>query len=346
MCIRDRINSTSAFVPRTVFNLGYDYLKRTNSYVLNSFRGSAGYVWKESIRKEHDLRPIAINYVQPSNVTKTYEELAMTDRTLLKAIEKQFTLGTTYRYTYSTTSMTERLNTWYFMGGADISGNTLGLLMGANVREGRSKEILGGQFSQYVKVEEDLRYFRRIGRNLRWGTRFIAGLGYAYGNSVNLPFVKQFFVGGTNSVRAFRARSIGPGSYYAPLDPKSNEAFTADQSGDIKLEMNTELRAKLYKFIHGAVFVDAGQIWLLNQSLDPEAYKAGATFGKDFLKDIAMGGGLGVRIDVSFFVLRLDLATPFYKPWLRSWVLDEFAIGKKSWRRENLIWNLAIGYPF
>ena len=344
-----QIQSTSAFVPRTIFTLGYDYLKRSKSYVLNSFRGSAGYVWKENVRKEHDLRPITINYVHPSNVTSEYQEIALSDRTLLKAIEQQFTFGPSYRFTYSTTSQTERLNTFYYRGGLDMSGNIVGLITGANIRAGKESKIFNAAFSQFIKVENDFRYFRRLGRNYSWANRFIAGYGYAYGNSVNLPFVKQFFVGGTNSVRAFRARSIGPGSYYAPNDPRTTGGFTADQSGDIKLEANTELRAKLYKFIYGAVFVDAGQIWLLNQNIDPAAYKEGAVISKDFLKDIAAGTGIGVRLDVNFFVLRLDVATPLYKPWLSEsnpWSIKDFNIGNKSWRQENIVWNLAIGYPF
>src|SRR5690606_1896536 len=94
-------------------------------------------------------------------------------------------------------------------------------------------------------------------------SRLIAGVGYPYGNSSELPFIRQFFIGGTNSIRAFRARSLGPGSYNPNVDASS---FLPDQSGDIKLEFNTEYRAKLFSVVHGAVFVDAGNIWLMNKN--------------------------------------------------------------------------------
>ncbi len=341
--------STSAFLPRTKFSTGYDYLFRTNSYVLNSIRASAGYYWKESIRKEHELKVLDMNYVQPINVTNLYDSLAALDPTLNKAIEKQFTLGSIYKFKYTTTMLGQRFYTMYFQGGADISGNIPGLLSGANVKEGKEIKLFGGAYSQYIKVDGDYRAYIRFSEGLKLANRISAGYGFAYGNSVNLPFVKQFIIGGSNSIRAFQARSIGPGTYYAPLDPRTASNFTADQGGDIKLELNTELRAKLYKIVYGAVFVDAGNIWLLNQSIDPEQDKPGALFTKDFLNQLAVGTGIGLRFDLNFLVLRTDLAFPLRKPWYPEgsrWVLNEFALGNATWRRENLNFLIAVGYPF
>jgi outer membrane protein assembly factor BamA len=149
-------------------------------------------------------------------------------------------------------------------------------------------------------------------------------------------------VGGTNSVRAFRARSFGPGSYQAPL---TSSSFLPDQSADLKLEFNTEYRAKIYGLVKGALFVDAGNIWLLNA--DPN--KVGAEISKDFMKQIAVGAGAGLRFDFSFLILRTDLALPLRKPYLlerQRWVIDDINFKSGSWRKENLILNIAIGYPF
>ncbi|MBL7757791.1 MAG: BamA/TamA family outer membrane protein, partial [Chitinophagaceae bacterium] len=171
--------------------------------------------------------------------------------------------------------------------------------------------------------------------------RLIIGASVPYGNSLALPFVKQFFAGGNNSVRAFRSRSLGPGSYAQP----ATSNFLPDQSGDIKLELNSELRAQLFSIVHGAVFVDAGNIWLYND--DPA--KPGAQFSSHFLKELAVGAGVGLRFDISFLVLRFDLAFPLRKPSLpdgQRWVLEKIALGKSSWRKENLIFNIGIGYPF
>lgn len=310
---------------------------------------SAGYFWKESIRKDHELKVIDVNYVQPINVTDLYTSLAEADPTLNRAIEKQFTLGTVYRFNYTTTMLAQRFYTMYFQGTADISGNIPGLIRGANVKEGREIRLFGGAYSQYVKVEGDYRAYLRLSEGVKLANRITAGYGLAYGNSVNLPFVKQFIIGGSNSVRAFQARSIGPGTYYAPDDPRTTNNFTADQGGDIKLELNSELRAKLYRIVYGALFVDAGNIWLLNQSLDPEQDKPGALFTKDFANQLAVGTGIGLRFDLNFLVLRTDLAFPLRKPWYPEgsrWVLHEFAMGDRNWRKENLNFLIAVGYPF
>jgi len=173
-------------------------------------------------------------------------------------------------------------------------------------------------------------------------SRVIVGLGLPYGNSTILPTSKQFVVGGTNSIRAFRARSLGPGSY---LNTITTNNYLPDQSGDFKLEFSTEYRAKLFSIVRGAAFVDAGNIWLVNA--DPN--KPGAEFSKDFMKEIAVGAGVGLRFDVSFFILRTDLALPLRKPYLpegERWVIKDIDFGSGAWRKDNLILNIAIGYPF
>ncbi|WP_300567079.1 BamA/TamA family outer membrane protein, partial [Flavobacterium sp.] len=155
-------------------------------------------------------------------------------------------------------------------------------------------------------------------------------------------FIKQFFIGGTNSIRAFRSRSIGPGSYRPETESGS---FLPDQSGDVKLELNTEYRTKLFSIVKGAVFVDAGNIWLMHKNPD----KPGAEFSKKFMEQIAVGTGLGLRFDLSFLMLRTDFAFPLRKPYLEDghrWVIDQINFGSGSWRKENLVFNLAIGYPF
>jgi len=197
-------------------------------------------------------------------------------------------------------------------------------------------------FSQYAKIENDFRFYHKLSDRTSLATRFIAGVAYPYGNSDHVPFVKQFFVGGSNSIRAFRARTLGPGSY----DPRvQNASFYFDQSGDVKLELNAEYRAKIFKFLNVAAFADAGNIWLINK----DATRPGAEFSKDFLSEIAIGAGLGLRLDFSILVLRLDLAMPLRLPYLpkrERWIVDDINFGDRQWRKDNLILNIAIGYPF
>ena len=337
------LNTKGGFVPKTNILLAYDLLNKQKLYSLNSFRASYGYTWKRIPSKEHQFNPISINYVQPVNVTDIYRAAIDTNPTLQKAIDKQFILGSNYSFTYNPQNGNGQPKGIYFNGNLDLSGNIAGLVSGADLRTGKTVSILGADFSQYVRADIDLRYYGKTGKNSVWANRMIVGVGYPYGNSSSLPFIKQFFIGGNNSIRAFRSRSLGPGTYLGTRD--SINRFFPDQSGDIKIELNTEYRAKLFSVINGAVFVDAGNIWLYNK--DPQ--KPGAEFTSQFLNQFAVGTGVGLRADVTFLVLRLDLAFPLRKPWLpdgQRWVIDQINFGDGSWRRDNLLLNIAIGYPF
>ncbi len=336
-------NTRGGFVPTTHIQLAYDLLNKQKLYLLNSFRAEYGYDWKENLRKEHQLNPISITYVQPVNVTAIYRAAIDTNPTLQKAIDKQFILGSNYTYTYNPLTGNETPSGIYFSGTLDLSGNIAGLASGANIRNGKTVTIFNAAFSQYVKAETDFRYYVKTGKHSVWANRLLLGVGYPYGNSSSLPFIKQFFIGGNNSIRAFRSRSLGPGTYLASKD--SITKFLPDQSGDMKLEINTEYRAKLFSVINGAVFVDAGNIWLYNK--DP--LKPGAEFTGKFLQQLAVGTGVGLRADITFLVLRLDVAFPLRKPWLpagQQWVINQIDLGSGTWRSNNLVLNIAIGYPF
>lgn len=337
-----KMESSSEFVPKTKATIKYEYQKRTLLYALNSFNTSFGYIWKDNIRKEQQLNFVDITYVSPNNVSSEYRADILADPTLGKVIEKQLIFGPTYSYTFTNTMLKLKKNTFYFNGKADLAGNITGLLMGANTKQGNTKKIFDVPFSQYIKVEADFRHYLKLGTESVLASRVFVGAGFAYGNSTSLPTIKQFIVGGTNSIRAFRARSLGPGSYQAPLISNS---YLPDQSGDLKLELNTEYRAKIYGLMKGALFVDTGNIWLLNA--DPN--KPGAEISKDFMKQIAVGAGAGLRFDFSFLILRTDLAFPLREPYLpegQRWLINSINFGSGSWRKENLILNIAIGYPF
>src|SRR6185503_14498533 len=170
------------------------------------------------------------------------------------------------------------------------------LITGVKVSAENPQLIFGSPYSQYSRFDIDARYYRVFPKLNKIATRLIAGVGFPYGNSDALPYIKQFFIGGSNSIRAFRARTLGPGSY----PPPSADSITfLEQAGDIKLEVNGEYRFNLVSIIKGAVFVDAGNIWLLHD--DP--LRPGGVFLPDkFLSQMAVGTGLGVRADASFFV--------------------------------------------
>jgi len=336
------VKGSSEFVPRTKATLRYEFQNRTQLYSLNSFNASFGYLWRENRRKEHQLNVMDITYVSPNNVTPEYLAEIEKDESLGKVIEKQLIFGPVYQYTYTNTMQKRKKNTIYFNGELDLAGNVTGLLTGANIKKKDTVKIFDVPLSQYVKFRTDFRHYLKLGKETELASRIIVGAGLPYGNSSVMPSSKQFVSGGTNSIRAFRARTLGPGSFRNMV---TDSTYLPDQSGDLKLEFSTEYRAKLFSIVKGALFVDAGNIWLLNE--DPN--KPGAKFSKDFMKEIAVGAGVGLRFDLSLLILRADLAIPLRKPWLpenERWVIDDIDFGSNIWRKDNLMLNIAIGYPF
>lgn len=332
--------STAAFIPKTITSLSYQLLSRDTIYKLNSFKAEYGYNWKESLFKEHNLNPASINLVMP---TKRDEEalnlLYQQNPGLEYTLQNQFIIGSNYSFTYTNQMQEHRRHNLYFFGGLETGGNLWGLF----VPKGNhgEKRLFNIPLTQFVRVETDLRNYYKITPTLTWANRLNLGYGYAYGNSTSLPFVRQFFAGGTNDIRAFRARSLGPGTYQVPTT-----SVFADQSGDVKMMVNSELRFKLVSILHGAAFVDAGNIWLRKEDTN----RPGSAFKlKNALDEFAVGTGVGLRVDATIFVIRLDGAFPIRKPFLpkgQRWVVDEVDFSDKAWRRDNLILNIGIGYPF
>jgi len=344
-----KFSSTNAYVPKTIVSASYQLLSRGSLYNLNSIKGEFGYNFRENKYKEHTFNPISINYVQPSKQNET--KLDSLYRIGLRGVlERQFIIGSNYNFTFTNQMEEQRRNNLYFGGDIETGGNVWGLFAGKD-DQGR-KSVLKTPLTQFIRLETDLRDYFKIRPNVVWANRLNLGYGYAYGNSAALPFVRQFFAGGSNDIRAFRARSLGPGTYKLP------DTVFADQGGDIKLMLNTELRFKIVSVLHGALFADAGNIWLRKEDLGAPATgttpeippRPGSGFKfKNALSELAVGTGAGLRVDATIFVIRLDVAFPLRKPYLpegQRWVADEIDFGSKTWRKENLIYNIGIGYPF
>jgi outer membrane protein assembly factor BamA len=223
------------------------------------------------------------------------------------------------------------------------------LLSGASNGRSDFAKITSINYSQYVKLDLEYKHYFNLNHATLVG-RAYGGLGIPYGHSDVLPYIKQFTAGGPNSLRGWRLRSLGPGAY---LDPNLNNPNTfIDQTGEMKLEGNVEFRFDIFKMfggflmLKGAAFVDAGNIW--NLYSDPN--KPGSEFKlNQFYQEIAVSSGLGLRLDFSYAVLRLDFATPLKVPYLPDrygWIVHTIHPFDKSWRKNNLIFNFAVGYPF
>ncbi|WP_231425090.1 BamA/TamA family outer membrane protein [Pedobacter sp. Leaf250] len=341
-------NSTTAFIPKTIASLSYQMLNRGSEYTLHAFKGEFGYNFKENLYKEHNLNPISVSYVSTTFPSDTTRNRLFAENPLLRTtLENQFIIGSSYNFTYTNQMETNRRNNTFFYGALETGGNLWGTFIPKDDEGKRS--IFNVPLSQFVRVEADLRDYYKITRNLTWANRLNLGYGYAYGNSTSLPFVRQFFAGGSNDIRAFPARTLGPGTYKVPDD-----ALFADQGGDIKLMLNSELRFKIVSILYGALFVDAGNIWLRKEDTGIPGTTNNGRPGSEFkfknvLNELAVGTGAGLRVDASIFVVRLDVAFPVRKPYLaegQRWVFDDIAFGNKDWRRQNLIFNIGIGYPF
>ncbi len=327
-------------VPKTKISLGTEFQDRRGLYRLNSVSSSYGYFWNANRFVYHEINPISLNFVNLSRTTPEFDEILDRNPFLRLSFEQQFIAGITYSFAYNQLMDKFRTHSIYFGANLDIAGAGLNL---ANelVNSQNPNRFLGFDYAQYNKGDLDFRYYIRFTESNLLVSRIFGGLGLPYGNSVSLPFVKQYFSGGPNSVRAFRIRSLGPGSY---IPDQANVAGFFDQAGDIRIEANVEYRFPITSFLKGAVFADAGNVWLVNEN---EALPGGQ-FSSDWMQELGVGVGAGLRVDVDFFVIRFDLATPVRRPHLpegERWE-KSFRIGEGDWRRENLVFNFAIGYPF
>jgi outer membrane protein insertion porin family len=333
------------YTPQTRFAMSYNFTRRMDYFDLRNFQFNFGYKWRKDLKSSHELNPVSISNTELMNESQTFKDLLVSNPILKKSYEEQFVAGASYAYTYNEQTISKKTTQFYVNFTAETAGNVfsaISTISGEQPAADNPSSILGSVYAQFMRFSADARMYRNFSHKQQLALRLIAGVGKAYGNSATLPYGKQFFSGGPNSIRAFPINSVGPGNY---LQSTTTGGFL-QLGGDIKLEMNAEYRFDIYSFLKGAFFIDAGNVWL--QSSNPAT--TGSAFSiNTFMDEMAVGTGIGLRVDVSFFVLRFDLATPLRKPWLSSgnrWVLSEFNPFESQWRKENLMLNVAIGYPF
>jgi outer membrane protein insertion porin family len=329
-----KFENANAF--KTHFSLSYNYLKRVNYFDMRTFQIVAGYRWKPATFQEMELNPVQVSYTSLANQSETFTALLLANPFLKKSYEEQFIAGGTFSFTFDDQPGSQRKLQHFVRVAAETAGNLFSLV------NGKSTTLLGSAYAQFSKLSIDGRVYYTFADKNKIVLRMFAGAGVPYGNSSVLPYSKQFFSGGPNSIRAFAINSLGPGTYHQDT---GTEGFL-QLGGDIKLEANTEYRFTIYKFLKGAFFLDAGNCWLIKSndalSIKPFSFST-------FMDELAVGAGFGLRMDVSFFILRFDLATPLRKPWStgsNKWVMNQTNLVSSTWRRENLILNVAIGYPF
>jgi outer membrane protein insertion porin family len=334
-----KIRESSYYPPFTKFTVGYEWLRRQLLYTKNFFRFQYDLNWKEGTNKEHTLSPISITYNNATEFSDEYIKQISKFPVLRYANLPEIIAGSFYNFMYNSKNPRAK-NIFYLNGSLDVAGNIAGLVNKPD--SAFDKTFLSAYFAQYAKLDVDFRYTRRISNNFYWANRINIGWGLPYGNSAYLPFSRQFIIGGSNSLRGFRPRQVGPGR--AITTPEQQVAYP-QVGGDYKLELQSEIRFPILGKLKGAFFGEAGNIWTKNSML----YGDDGKFNSKFMQDLAVDGGFGIRLDISVLILRLDVGIPLRKPWLpkgTEWVVNQIDFGSSSWRSDNLVFNIGIGYPF
>jgi len=364
-------------MPHTIFSTSYVYALQKEVFQRQVFLNSVTYEFVESKSKYHSVTPLNFEYRFGSLLLDTTSEagqlIAAANYYSIKLLDrKNITLGIKYTYSLNANRLLENNNFVYLRASMDMAGNMLQLAskIGGNKHDPLYEDyatILGLPFNQYLRPEVDVRWYKSLGGERQLVTRVNAGIGYAYGNSIALPFEKLFFAGGSSGIRAWQARTLGPGNYNRGeriTNPDARRAFYGiDQLGDMHIEANLEYRYKLLnKFfgakLKGAIFVDAGNVW--NSSSKSSTYSETYFDFSKLGKQIALGTGAGFRYDVQYFVFRFDVGLKLKDPQFKGsdqWVISKFLNGGKAFRdaydvanspdRYRFVqYNFGIGMPF
>jgi outer membrane protein assembly factor BamA len=333
--------------PKTRLSIRYNYEERYDFdtagqrsffYTLHGFNASFGYEWNTNQFKRHILTPINFTLFLIPKRGSAFEERLNANPTLKSSYQEQVIFGPSYTFIYSNQQTKNDRKYMYFRTTLETAGNILfaGYSL-ANI--GKTKQlpytIFNKDFSQFVRGDFDIRGYYRLTNHGSLAGRAYFGIAVPYGNSSAIPFVKQFFSGGPNSLRGFLVREVGPGGYVDST--KNNNTGFFNQTGDMKMEANFELRFDIYRWLKGAIFTDIGNVWLVKR--DTERPLANFDFTR-FWREFAIDVGAGIRLDFNYFVVRVDYGIGIRDPNRNStnkWYINPSSPGRLQ---------LAIGYPF
>lgn len=320
----------------TTISIGADLLNRPHFFKMAEFNTGITYEWKAKRNSSNSFTPFKLSYTKLISTTHEFDSVMAKNPAVALSFQSQFIPQMSYTYTLDKFLERERINGITLTATVTEAGNILDGIWSLAGQKGE-KKLFGTPFSQFVKGQVQLVYSRRLLRGSdQWlVSRILVGAEHAYGNSSEVPYAEQFYIGGANSIRAFTVRSLGPGSYH-PAANVENGYF--DQTGTFKLELNTEYRFPIISVLHGAVFLDAGNVWLMKK--DP-LRPGGELNARSFWRDIALGTGVGLRVDIGMMVIRGDLGYGLHVPYADR-QNHYFNIPFKK----AFAFHLAIGYPF
>ena len=320
----------------TTISAGANTLNRPQFFNIAEFNAGITYEWRATRNSMNQLTLFKLTYTKLLSHTEEFDSIMEQNPAIALGFQSQFIPQMSWTYTYDKFFERERINGINFQSIITEAGNIFDGVYSIFGVKGQ-KTLFGTPFSQFIKGQVQLVYNRRLIRGAdQWiVSRVLIGAEHPYGNSSQVPYSEQFYIGGANSIRAFTIRSLGPGSY---RPPNAERDGYFDQTGTFKLEANVEYRFPIVSILHGAVFLDAGNVWLLkNDPMRP----GGLLTGKTFLRDVALGTGVGLRVDIGVMVLRGDLGYGLHAPY-NTGIHHYFNIKFTK----AFAFHLAIGYPF
>lgn len=271
------------FPASTTFRLYADQMNRARFFKLLAFGGDASYEFQPTATSHHSITPFKLTFNLLQHTTHEFDSITNVNKALKKSLQNQFIPAMNYTYTYDDSPITSRRNHLWWQASVTQAGLVLdGIYALAGKKFNKEdKELLGNPFAQFIKGTAEIRYNYALGHKQYLVGRLMAGAIYSYGNARTSPYNEQFYIGGANSIRAFTIRSIGPGRYYQNSD--NNKYAYIDRTGDLKFEANLEYRFPILGDLHGATFLDSGNIWLIRN--DPDRPGGQLKWGS-FLKDL------------------------------------------------------------
>lgn len=321
--------------PKTKFEISYNYQDRPY-YRRGLSSLSWVYSWRNRTSSSFVIRPITINWVDVSYIDQDYFN-SLQNQYLKHSFESQLILALSGSYVYNKQYKSAPNNRTTVRVNGEVAGNLLDGLehLFSHPNDKGYYEILGIRYSQYVRGDVSASHKVMFGKVTALAARLYAGVGYAYGNSDAIPFDRMFYAGGSNSMRGWAPRTLGPGSSAAPTN-----VIYPTQLGDMKLEANIEFRFPIWGIFQGATFFDAGNIWYIGRK--GVEYPEGSVFSfGEFYKQIALNTGIGLRLDIKFAILRLDWGIRLHDP---NQPVGERWIHNFKWKNTSL--NFGVGYPF
>lgn len=325
------------FPATTTFSLYANQLVHPKYYHMMAFGGSATYEFQPTSKYKHSLTPLKLTYNITSHETEEFWELFAQNPGLYASLDDQFIPQMEYSLTFDDSKVRGIKNTkWWQVTFASAGNITAALykIAGRDWKE-REKKFLGSPFAQFLKLNAEFRYHYVINDDMVLAMRATSGAIWAYGNSRYAPFTELFYIGGANSVRAWPARRIGPGAN----SPDKDNRFFFMHVGDMRLEANMEFRFRLFGDLHGALFLDAGNVWNLRNHENQEAEQFRF---KNLFRQLALGTGLGLRYDLDFLVFRLDWGLGLHAPYETG---KSGYFNMPKWN-DAMALHFAIGYPF